>query len=255
MHVRCEHCGLDVEAPSGSVGKKLRCPQCGGVFTCALPKAAVVSEDEPGPAEELLLEDRLEETEPAEAAMELAEQISDEPAPPAQPLSADEALSGMARDRPEPVVQENPRHWYVLVSGVAAVALTYEELRAKAAAGAVTAKTKLFYAPKELALRAGDVPGLFADLDARRAEAAKPKPPARRPSPEATATAADAAAALNGLGGDEASAAADGEPGKRKDEDAASGQDAADAVRRLSGDKPPASDTPPRRDDDASANR
>ncbi len=43
MNVRCQHCGLDLQAPADSEGKALACPGCGGRFLCQLPRAVVLS--------------------------------------------------------------------------------------------------------------------------------------------------------------------------------------------------------------------
>jgi len=204
MHVRCTHCGLDVEAPDGSLGKSLRCPKCSGIFECALPTAAVVvEEDEPtGPAEELLLEDEVP-AEPAEGEpMELSDELDEGPTLEdlSRAVTPSDALSHLSGDRPKQVMKESPRQWYILVSGVAAVAMTYEDLKRKARIAAIKPKTKIYYAPEDLTIAARAIPGLFPAEDAKKAEAAKGKyyP---KPAADADATAKDAAAALGTLGG------------------------------------------------------
>ncbi len=42
MIVRCRHCGLDVEAPPGSLDQLLRCPSCDETFRCEIPRAEIV---------------------------------------------------------------------------------------------------------------------------------------------------------------------------------------------------------------------
>ena len=101
--------------------------------------------------------------------------------------SADGALAEMHGDAPAEVARESPRKWYVMVGGAAAVALTYKELRQRAAAGRITPRTKLWYAPKDVHLSARDVPGLFPEIDAQRAKPAKPPPPPPAGKPVADA--------------------------------------------------------------------
>ena len=117
MHIRCEHCGLDMAAPPGSVGKPVRCPQCGGIFICKLPDALVVQDGvDLEPPEELLLQEEVSEPE----TLELIDQVEEESPQneAASAASADEVLSQLGEDQPRRVVEENPRQWYILVSGV-----------------------------------------------------------------------------------------------------------------------------------------
>ena len=249
MRVRCEHCGLDVEAPPDSVGKKIRCPECAGVFVCRLPEAEVLAEDgqeqEQGePGGELVLVDELTEPLPDDQAIELteglevAEEPPVEPEVPAEAASPEEVLSDLGAAEPKRVVVENPRHWYIVVSGVAAVALTYDELKAKAAAGVVKPKTKVYYAPKDVTLRARDVPGLFGEED--KARRAQPAGPERHVSQAggAAVEASEAAEALGslGLGKEPAEAAPAAEKDSIEGESDELG-DVADALSQLAPDE------------------
>jgi len=199
MHVRCEHCGLDMEAPSGSVGRSLRCPQCHKTFVCRLPQAVVV-EPEPEP-EEIVLEDEIVAEEPAEELLELTEaaeefeEVSPLDAAAEATANVDEALDQMQDGTPKTVYKESPRQWYVMVGGVAAVALTYAELKHKAAVALVKPKTKIYYAPKDVTLMARDVPGLFPEDQV--------KPRRRRKLSAKQADAVDDLAAALGQLGDE----------------------------------------------------
>ena len=147
----------------------LRCPNCEKTFLCEIPKAVVVGEPPPQP-ESIILEDEI--APPPEPI-----QLIEEP-PPAAPegndppaASLEEALAEMGHDaQPRPKPKENPRHWCVVVEGVAAVALTYRELVAHAREGKIKPKTKIYYAPKEVTIPARDIPGLFPEEDAKRAE-------------------------------------------------------------------------------------
>ncbi|OPX21669.1 MAG: hypothetical protein B1H04_06245 [Planctomycetales bacterium 4484_123] len=246
MHVRCEHCGLDMEAPSGSVGKKIRCPQCFGIFVCRLPEAEVVREDgraQGEPAEELVLEEELPEPLSDDQAIELTEglEVADEPPVepevPAEAASPEEVLSDLGAGQPKRVVVENPRHWYVLVGGVAAVALTYDELKARAAAGVVKPKTRIYYAPKDVTLRARDVPGLFAE-QGQPGQAGRVSPRPTRPSGgQVAAEASEVADALSSLGTNGAAAGPAPEPPEQQADPGGQGGDelgdAADALSRL----------------------
>jgi hypothetical protein len=211
MRIRCPHCGLDLQVPPDSEGKTLRCPGCRESFDCRLPKAIVVEGEEAPPSspppppqeQELLLEDEVappEESPP--------DPVPSRPPPQPSPgLKADEALSELGRAQPRRIVKESSRQWYVLVGGVAAVALTYEQLKAKAAAGEIKPKTKIFYAPKDVTLPARDLPGLFGEEGADRD---KPRR-RRRLSEDAAAAVADAAEALSRLDDARGPAASDGE--------------------------------------------
>ena len=176
MRIRCEQCGLDMEVAPDSVGKKLKCPECMLVFVCQVPRAIVV--DEQGQDGDLVVLDELIE----------------EPAGPT--ASADEALARMSRAAPKQVLRESPRQWHIIIGGVPAVALTYRELVQRAAEGEVKPKTRIYYAPKNLTMPARDIPGLFADIDAKRRQAGKPKPV----RPLTQAEKAEAAALAEALG-------------------------------------------------------
>lgn len=241
MHIRCEQCELDMEVPPGAVGKTLRCPACGGTFTCRLPTAQVV-EDEP---QELVLSD---EVEPVEEVIELAEEVEPESDEDADAMDltdaapADAALDVMSRRQPKKIIKENPRQWYVMLGGVAAVALTYEELKAKAAAGKIRPKDKIHYAPRELTLQAREVPGLFPEQDAKRKkqeeEAKKPKFRLRKPDQAKAAQIADLAATL-GL-----TAEAEGGAAEGADDDEPTGAEGAEAAGDTADDAASDSDNP-----------
>ncbi|MHC4717446.1 MAG: hypothetical protein ACYS5V_10785, partial [Planctomycetota bacterium] len=64
MRVRCEHCGLDTEAPSGSEGKTLRCPRCERTFVCQLPVAEVLETLPVIPVDDLVLSQEISALEP-----------------------------------------------------------------------------------------------------------------------------------------------------------------------------------------------
>ena len=219
---------MDMDAPRGSEGKAVRCPGCGGVFTCRLPVAEVIEAVPLEPEGEMLLTDEVPETAPA--AFKPIDQLDEE-----ELAELDEAAESVAdilaravRDKPKRVVKENPRQWCVMVGGVAAVALTFEELRERAASGQLKPKTKILYAPRNVTVRARDIPGLFGGAEAGRTrQADKPEEPRRRrKAPPAGADAPAAAAvadALSRLGG--------GPNGEA--EDAPERDEAAEALRRL----------------------
>jgi len=187
MIVRCPHCGLDMEAPPEGVGRRVRCPGCRQAFVCRVPRATLV--DGPPETEGLVLEDEVSLASSPPAAQ----------APPA-PARPEDALAELGKARPKSEVKPNPRQWYVMVEGMAAVALTFQELAARAAEGKVRPKDKIYYAPKDLTIAAREIPGLFPDLDARRpaAEAASRAGAPAHGSPEAEARAAEALARLQG---------------------------------------------------------
>jgi hypothetical protein len=168
----------------------LRCPNCEKTFLCEIPKATVVGES-PAAPESIILEDELPQPVPqADQAPPPLPERNDSPA-----ASLEEALAEMGGDaEPRPKPRENPRQWCVVVDGVAAVALTYRELVARAREGKIKRKTKIYFAPKEVTIPARDIPGLFPEEDARRAEQAARKRPA---SGSSAASAAAAAAALD----------------------------------------------------------
>ena len=198
---------MDMDVPPGSEGKPVRCPDCGGVFTSRLPVAEVVEAVPLEPEGEMLLTDEVFDAAPA--AFEPIDEMDEE-----ELGALDEAAESIAdilaravRDRPKRLVKENPRQWCVMVGGVAAVALTFEELRDRAASGQLKPRTKILYAPKDVTVRARDIPGLFGDADAGRArEADKPKEPRQRRkarpagAAEDTSEQDDAAEALRKLG-------------------------------------------------------
>ncbi|HET6427073.1 MAG TPA: hypothetical protein VM389_05155 [Phycisphaerae bacterium] len=200
MRVRCEHCGMDMEALPGSEGRSVRCPGCGGIFACRLPVAEIVEAIPYEQDGEVLLSEEIPEPDDLELTDELAEEG------PAEPVeTVDDVLARAVRDKPKRIVEENPRQWYVMVGGVAAVALTFEELRQRAAEGQLKPRAKIFYAPKDVTVRARDIPGLFGAEDAKRAEkaakAATPAKPRRAAAPAGAAEdeAADLADALSKL--------------------------------------------------------
>jgi len=178
MRIRCEQCGLDMDVPPQTEGRKLRCPECAFEFICALPRAIEVDQSSAAAGgEEIVLAEEADSAAPVEAA-----------GADAQP--AEEALAEMHGEEPAEVARESPRKWYVMVGGAAAVALTYRELKERAAAGRITPRTKLWYAPKDVTLSARDLPGLFPEIDAERAETPKPPPrPAGEPAADADADA------------------------------------------------------------------
>lgn len=175
MRICCEKCGLDMDVPPDTAGRKLKCPGCRVEFIC--PRPAAVEADERAPADEpVVLAEELDG--PAEKLADLTK-AANEPSPPTSAKAmAGEALANMGRGQPrKPVVRESPRQWQVIVGGVAAVALSYKQLVEKAARGEIKPKTKIHYAPKALTLSAGEIPGLFPDIDAEREKAARAKPP------------------------------------------------------------------------------
>lgn len=188
MRIRCQQCGLDMDVPPRTEGSRLRCPECQFEFICALPRAVEVDQPPAAGSEEIVLAEEVDAAGPVEAA-DADAPSADSPADAlaAAAGSADEALAETHGDAPAEVARESPRKWYVMVGGAAAVALTYQELRQRAAAGQITPRTKLWYAPKDVHLSARDVPGLFPEIDAQRTTPAKPTPP-----PPAGKTVADA---------------------------------------------------------------
>ena len=180
MRIRCEQCGLDMDVPPQTEGRKLRCPECEFEFICALPRAIEVDQSSAAAGgEEILLAEEAD-AQPAD---------SSEEAIAAAARSAEEALAEMHGEEPAEVARESPRKWYVMVGGAAAVALSYRELKERAAAGRITPRTKLWYAPKDVHLSARDVPGLFPEIDAQRTKPAKPTPPPTTGKPVADADA------------------------------------------------------------------
>ena len=236
MRIRCGQCGLDMEVPPDCEGKKLRCPGCGLAFVCQVPKAIVL--DEPPPAEadeELILVEEVEQPPDPLGALKAAADGSGPAEVPAEPkASVDEALAEMHQPAPKPIVRENSRPWHVFVGGVPAVALTYQELVQRAAAGEITPKTKIRYAPEGLTIPARDISGLFAEIDAQRQQEA-PKPgPARRLSRAEQDEAASLAQALAAAGAEEAAPA----PPEAGDDDRSTEADAlADALGELEKEK------------------
>ena len=195
MIVRCRYCGLDVEAPPGSLGQLLRCPSCEETFRCEIPVASIVDEPAPPPPPAPEPEDRLVLDDEVDEEIRLA----DDPllAPPDPPPVTDDPIAALIRAEaaePKPRTRPNPRQWYVIVDGVAAVALTYKELVARAGKGLIRPKDKIYYAPKDATISAGDIPGLYPELDAKRP---KPQAPPRARGPLAT----DAGAAADALAG------------------------------------------------------
>lgn len=177
MRIRCQQCGLDMDVPPRTEGSRLRCPECQFEFICVLPRAIEVDQP-PAGGEEIVLVDEVAPARPADAP---------DPAAPPADSPADALAAAAARSADEPptkIPRESPRKWYVMVAGAAAVALTYQELRQRAAAGLITPRTKLWYAPKDVHLSARDVPGLFPEIDAQRPAPPKPTPP---PKPVADA--------------------------------------------------------------------
>ena len=170
----------------------LRCPNCEKTFLCEIPKATVVGES-PAAPESILLEDELPQppqpVPPADQAPPPLPERNDSPA--ASPEEALAEMGDVAAPKPKP--RENPRQWCVVVDGVAAVALTYRELVGRAREGKIKPKTKIYFAPKEATILARDIPGLFPEEDARRAEQAA----RARPALGSSASSAAAAAALD----------------------------------------------------------
>ncbi len=198
MIVRCRHCGRDVEAPPDAAGRRLRCPECGKTFLCRLPRATVVDDQTPPDVpESLLLEEEVaEEAPPQEPPTAPADEVAAALDSPEAPRSSEDALARLGEAVPKTEVRESPRQWYVIIDGVAAVALTYGELVARAGEGKIKPRNKIYYAPKDLTVPARDIPGLFPQEDAKRAErAARGKAPAR------TRAAQDIADALRQLEG------------------------------------------------------
>ncbi len=178
----------------------LRCPSCEKTFLCEIPKATVVGEPPAGNAS-IILADELPEPPPPEPIQLIEEPPPAAPEPTSPPASLEETLAEMGRDaEPRPKPKENPRQWCVVVDGVAAVALTYRELVARAHEGKIKPRTKIYYAPKEVTVPARDIPGLFPEADAKRAEQAARERPTFRPS----AASAAAAAALDQMAAAEA---------------------------------------------------
>ncbi len=195
MFVRCTHCGLDLEAPPGGLGRRLRCPGCGGTFICRLPRATFADDLTAEPVDDaLVLDDELPDRPPGPVQAPEAPEAPPEEVGEA-PAAVAEALAELDQSRPEPVVKESPRQWHVVIEGVPAVALTYPELVSRAAAGKIKARTKIYYAPKQLTVSARDIPGLFPAEDAKRAEADRRAGRAPRPAP-AQDVAGESAAAL-----------------------------------------------------------
>ena len=197
MRVRCIHCGLDLDVPPNSEGKTLCCPDCRKTFICRLPRAIVVDEAPPprarpiSPLGELLLADEVEEPEEVLELEEEAESLE-----PADLGPAGAALAALGESAPRREVQENPRTWYVMVAGVAAVAMAWKDLVEKARSGEIKPKDRIYYAPKDVTMHARDVPGLFPEADARRAKAEPVEPPTR---PTTKAAGADTDAATDAL--------------------------------------------------------
>jgi hypothetical protein len=209
VRVRCEQCELDMEVPSGSVGKKLKCPGCGRIFVCQLPKAIVL--DAPpvaAPSEEPVVLEEEVVVAPPDAAAELAEASS------GTKQAADDALAELDRSAPKRRVRPNRRHWHLIVHGVAAVALTYDQLVRRAAAGEIKPKTKIYYSPKDVTIPARDIPGLFPAIDAERRQAARPRPVGRLSKDEL----AEASALAEALGTLNAQEAGEDEPARPPDE-------------------------------------
>lgn len=198
MRIRCEQCGLDMEVPADSVGRKLKCPGCKLVFVCRLPRAIVVDDASLAADDDLVLLDEVID-EPIAPLEALAAEPAEPSPPPAPQASADEALAEMSQAAPRQVTRENPRQWHVIVGGVRAVALTYPELVAKAARGDLKPKTKIYYAPEDLTISARDIPGLFAEIDAERQQQAAKSAPRRGLSQTEKDQAASAAEALGAV--------------------------------------------------------
>lgn len=186
MHVRCQQCGVDMEVPPRTEGKQLRCPECGFEFICELPRAILVGRDDAaGTPEEIVLIDEVDPAagQPPAPADDAVVELSMESALADETPSADEALAEMSPEKKDYILKDNPRQWHVLVGGVAAVALTYAQLKQRAAAGEIKPRTKLWYAPKDLTVSARDIPGLFGD---RAAAPAEPSAPEAAEAPEVT---------------------------------------------------------------------
>lgn len=185
-----------MEAPSGSAGRKLRCPGCRGIFLGPLPQAILVDEPAGPDAGVVLLEEEVP-SRPAPARPKTPDPadligFSDAPSrrdplpgfapppkivPPAPAKSAEDTLDRLSAPK---ITVDNPRQWRIKVGGIPAVAVTYKDLQALAKAGKITPKTELRYEPKDLDLRARDLPGLFPAEDARREQQAKAQPQPHR---------------------------------------------------------------------------
>ncbi len=198
MHIRCEQCGVDMEVPPRTEGKKLRCPECGLEFICRLPQAIVLDEGGIAPPDtaEVVLADESEFVLAEEVSLPAGDETGEEA--PDSALDQMAAAAGQAGEIPlglttrksDYIVKPSPRQWHVMIGGAAAVALTYQELKDRAAAGEITPRDKVWYAPKDVTISVSDLPGLFPAHDAKRAEAEKarrPVIPAGPPDPEAAA--------------------------------------------------------------------
>jgi len=158
--------------------------------------ASIVDETAPPPPPAPEPEDRLVLDDEVDEEIRLADDPDlDVPEPPVVESDPIAALSRAETTQPKRRTKPNPKQWYVIVDGVAAVALTYQELVARASKGLIRPKDKIYYAPKDATLSAGDIPGLYPELDAKRP---KPKAPPRARGPLA-AEAGAAAEALAGL--------------------------------------------------------
>ena len=87
-----------------------------------------------------------------------------------------------------------------MVGGVAAVALTYQELVARAAKDEIKPRSKIYYAPAGLTVPAQDIPGLFPQQHEKRKKKGKVKVSSRRPSASASSGVTKLAKALGHLG-------------------------------------------------------
>jgi hypothetical protein len=226
MLIRCPKCQLEMDVPGDCVGRRLQCPGCRHAFACPRPKVIVLDEVAPPegsqrPEGVIVLK---EVVEPGDERIGRGPEAggagsgeADGPAsrPGATPLDAmaaaaakrserlppEQVLARMGGQAPEKAVREDPRQWHVIVGGVPAVALTFEELVRQAAAGQVKPRSRVYYAPQGLTLSAREIPGLFPDLDAKRRQEAKAASrPARRLSAAEKAEASTLAEALGSVG-------------------------------------------------------
>ncbi len=249
MRIRCRKCGLDMEVRPDSVGRKLKCPACSLVFVCQVPRAIVVDGRPEGQADDdlVVLEEVIEEPAEAEDALTSLTGATEPPLPSAPPQPPAKALEEMHQSAPKRVVRANPRQWYVLVGGVPAVALSYQELVRKAAEGEVKPKSKIYYAPQDLTVQAREIPGLFADIDAKRAQQSPAPRPARRPTAAEQAEAAAAAEALDAADSAQGRAAQSpsgaGQPGQA--DESAQAAALADALDSLEASEQPLAQEPP----------
>jgi hypothetical protein len=228
-----------LEVAPATVGRKLRCPDCGEEFICRLPKAIVV-DGQPRSEELVVLADELDASADELAALSEAMEAGPplEPPAPAKPDTGPRPKRAPDREPPARLARDGPRQWHVVVGGVPAVALSYGQLVRRAAWGEIKPKTKIYYAPKDLTLSAGDIPGLFAEIDARRANAgeARPAESLKGVSPAAAAL-ADALGSLGSPGRESPRPAGGAGAGKAPDAQSDEVQALADALGEIEKDK------------------